>query len=62
MIKPGLHVSIDWWRWDIPKTYEEKYLMMSIRYYWNLLNGVAIYTNSTHQRVIGTVNTEKDAH
>ncbi len=26
--KPGLHVSIDWWRQDIPKTYAEKCLMM----------------------------------
>ncbi len=28
MTKPGLHVSIDWWRQDIPKTYAEKCLMM----------------------------------
>ncbi len=26
--KPGLHVSINWWRQDIPKTYAEKCLMM----------------------------------
>ncbi len=26
--EPGLHVSIDWWRQDIPKTYAEKCLMM----------------------------------
>ncbi len=28
MTKPGLHVSIDWWRQNIPKTYAEKYPMM----------------------------------
>ncbi len=28
MTKPGLHVSIDWWRQDIPKTYAEKCQMM----------------------------------
>ncbi len=33
MTKPGLHVSIDWWRQDIPKTYEEKCLMMQYYIY-----------------------------